>query len=190
MFQPSTFEAPDSAPGPYFLEPAMFVLYQLEREMSGAWQRVATSDSWEGMARFIDTYYNGITNISWRESQMLPVPKNYEASFRDYHGNAYVIYELPAFYRDKYSDYPDIDEDYDNVRHVDGHLRDHYYDPDYDNYMDVEAQRLEIEDQRLEIDDLEQKLYDEKLRMYLLPARPIVCADRKNSWYLGALHGV
>jgi len=176
-------EAPEvRLPGP-LLGTAMFAIYQLDRDMSGAWRQIAVCDTWDGILNFVDSYYKGYRTFAETYGRTLPCPHDFEAAFSDVHGNVYVIYELPS---KKYSAYyPDIDEDYtDDYRE---YLALRYYDdPYYDNYMDVEAARLAKEDR---IDCMMNEEYDafvEYLDNYSLPLQR---ADRQNSWYVGALHG-
>jgi len=163
----------------------MFVLYQLDREMTGAWRKVVTTDSWRSVVSFIETYYPDYKGLPEREAKSLPVPSDYEASFRDVHGNTYVVYELQG--HTYYPDYPDIDDDYNSD--VRDYLRDKYEDDDIDYY----GEKRYYEDH-----DYEDRIFVRRLgeifarpdliaKFYIPELLPIRRADTQNNWYVGAL---
>lgn len=162
--------------------------------MKGAWRNVASADNWESMCHFIDTYFKDAKGISWRETQLLPIPKEYEVSFKDQYGDIFVVYELPGYMVDKfaYLDYPDIDEDYnEDVR---DYLRNKYYYDDQDE-IDYYGRSEYDDDYQSEVRSflLALERSDLLMRRYFpfgLPSPRLVSADRGNSWYLGALNGV
>jgi hypothetical protein len=158
----------------------MFSIYQLARDMSGAWRKVVDCDTWRGVVSFIDTYYAGYTESTCLDT--LPVPKGgLEAAFVDVHGNTYVVYEVHAY--STYSAYPDIDDDYTDEHREYLRERYKYYDGmvygiddewsyDYDRFWKMISSPFFLEDN------------------YLPDPIQVRRADKKNSWYVGALHGI
>lgn len=160
--------------------------------MSGAWDKVVSCDTWNGICDFIETYYNGFRAV--HDDFDLPVPKDYQAAFQDVHGNVYVIYELqrrwPLYYPDIGEDYTDDHREYMRKKYYEDHYGYYGYRIDdddeycYDDPMDGPSPAMQREFRRM----IEKPDFVFYYIQHVFPC-PDDYADRKNTWYVGALHG-
>jgi len=94
------------------------------------------------------------------DGNWLPVPSDYETAFKDEHGDVYVVYRMMRSRWDT----------------------DRYYDDYYDDIDRQTQQRRELErwEYIFRNPDLLIKKY--------WPKPALIEANRKNEWYVGALH--